>query len=220
MITDSKDYLKLLSLIQNKDSVEMAVLLPPTETIYSIDLNTRTIKGPEYLSVATDHKSETIYFKIARYFDGVDLSTKNCIVQYINANGDSGLYIVPFYDVWTYEDTQEMLFPWVIEGGATAAAGTVTFAVQFFEVTSDAKSYSYNLNTLTTQSKVLQGNNFDKTAVGDKINGDFDKTLDELSAQEIIELTGSTENLATAYEALISKMHKIEGELNLYWINV
>lgn len=220
MITDSKDYLKLLNLIQNKDSVEMAVLLPPTETIYSIDLNTRTIKGPEYLSVATDHKSETIYFKIARYFDGVDLSTKNCIVQYINANGDSGLYIVPFYDVWTYEDTQEMLFPWVIEGGATAAAGTVTFAVQFFEVTSDAKSYSYNLNTLTTQSKVLQGNNFDKTAVGDKINGDFDKTLDELSAQEIIELTGSTENLATAYEALISKMHKIEGELNLYWINV
>lgn len=220
MITDSKDYLKLLSLIQNKDSVEMAVLLPPTETIYNIDLNSRTIKGPEYLSVATDHKSETIYFKIARYFDGVDLSTKSCIVQYINANGDSGLYIVPFYDIWTYEDTQEMLFPWVIEGGATAAAGTVTFAVQFFEVTSDAKSYSYNLNTLTTQSKVLQGNNFDKTAVGDKINGDFDKTLDELSAQEIIELTGSTENLATAYEALISKMHKIEGELNLYWINV
>ena len=97
---------------------------------------------------------------------------------------------------------------------------TVTFAVQFFEVTSDAKSYSYNLNTLTTQSKVLQGNNFDKTAIGDKINGDFDKTLDELSAQEIIELTGSTENLATAYEALISKMHKIEGELNLYWIDI
>jgi len=108
-------------------------LLPSTERIYEIDLNTRTIDAPEWLSVETDHRSETIYFKVPRYFDHMDLTTTVCVIQYINANGEGRVYPVPYYDITTctrenfetLEQEPYILFPWVIDGEATKAAGDV-----------------------------------------------------------------------------------------------
>ena len=64
MITTPEEYLSKLHLIQNNNFPTIAILLPRDETIYNIDLNTRTIEAPEYLSVETDHYAETVLIEM------------------------------------------------------------------------------------------------------------------------------------------------------------
>ena len=144
-----------------------ALLLPSAETIYDVNLNTRVINAPEFLSIETDHFAETIYFKVDRYFDNMDLSQTVCIIQYENNNlldadgqlAGGFIYLVPFYDTKSFEDEDKMLIPWAIGGPATMAAGTVTFAIRFYRLNSDGTELIYNLNTMPVQSKVLHGMN-------------------------------------------------------------
>lgn len=157
MITTAAEYNKYLYAIQDGNRPVIALTVPHDETIYKIDLNTRTIESPKFLSVNRDHTSETIYFRIARYHDAVDLSTKACVIQYINANNEAGVYVVPFLDVETLAETGEMLVPWCISGGVSAAAGTVEYSVRFFEVDDDKETVIYNLNTVPAKSEILHG---------------------------------------------------------------
>ena len=221
MITDLQKYCSLLYLIQDQNMPEKAILLPglDQEEPLEIDLKTRKIKGPEYLSVATDHRSETLFFKVARYFDNVDLSEMSCVIKFINAEGTSGIYVVPFYDITSLESTNEMLIPWVIEGAVTDAPGNVVYSVQFFRVAENASRYVYNLNTLAATGKILEGNGFDQGAAVEAFEAGMGKTITELKNEEKIDFTYANSNLAMAYEALINKMDDIKGELNLYWID-
>lgn len=218
MITSLQEYYNLLYLIQDENPPELAVLLPGNEEPLRIDLDTRKINAPEYLSVTTDHRAETVFFSVNRYFDNVDLSTMSCIIQFINAAGESGIYVVPFYDISRGDDN--MLIPWVIEGAVTAKAGSVVYSVQFFRVSESSSKYSYNLNTLAATSKVLEGNKFDKIAAANAIEKGMGKTLEELRDDQKIDFTYVNSNLASAYEALISKMDDIDGQLNLYWTDL
>lgn len=159
MITEKQEYLDLLYKIQDENKPSLAILLPGDERIYNVDLATRTIEAPEYLSVETDHRSEVIYFKVARYYDAIDLSNTVCVIQYINANKEGRVYAVPYYDIDTLSDTNEMLIPWEVDGEATVAAGDVQYAIRFYKLDSRItdKRLVYNLNTLTASSKVLHG---------------------------------------------------------------
>ena len=69
MITTPKDYYSLYHRIQSENAPSIAVLLPTDERIYKIDLNARTVEAPEYLSVEKDHRAETIYFTVNRFYD-------------------------------------------------------------------------------------------------------------------------------------------------------
>ena len=102
-------------------------MAPKYEPIIDVDLDTRTISTPEFLSVNSDHRSETVYFKCARYYNDIDLSQMCGIIQYINAAGEGRVYPIPFYDLDTCssEERPMMLFPWCIEGEATKKAGDV-----------------------------------------------------------------------------------------------
>jgi hypothetical protein len=126
--------------------------------------------------------------------------------------------VVPFYDISRGDDN--MLIPWVIEGAVTAKAGSVVYSVQFFRVSESSSKYSYNLNTLAATSKVLEGNKFDKIAAANAIEKGMGKTLEELRDDQKIDFTYVNSNLASAYEALISKMDDIDGQLNLYWTDL
>ena len=99
MITTPKDYLEYLHLIQNENFPTQAILLPTNENIYEIDLNTRSIQAPEILSAQRDHHAETVYFKVDRYFDNMDLTKTVCIVDVlvafsgeVNDEGNKYLY--------------------------------------------------------------------------------------------------------------------------------
>ena len=107
MITTVEEYYKNLGLIQDANYPSQALLIPKDEFIYEIDLNTRTIKAPNYLGVEKDHVAETIFFITDRFFCGIDLANTSCLVQYVNAKGEGRFFPVPFYDVTTYSGRDE-----------------------------------------------------------------------------------------------------------------
>lgn len=136
---------------------------------YQINLATRTIESPEFLSVEKDHDSEIKYFVIDRYLDHKDLSTVPCVVQYENALGEHFIYPVPFVDTYTLRDSLKMIIPWNISGSASKAPGEITYSFRFFEFEAveddDGKIIDYNdkliynLSTLPATSKILYGLN-------------------------------------------------------------
>lgn len=165
MITNSNDYEELLWQLQTNAPVQKAVLLPKDEQIYDINLNTRKVSIPEYLSVKNDHQAETIYFKVDRYFENIDLVNTGCIIKYINAEGDGFIYPVPFYDLENAADEKKIVFPWCIQGQATKKAGTVKFSICFYKINENHK-ISYSLNTLVAEGKILQGQSEDIDNLG------------------------------------------------------
>lgn len=194
MITTPKEYYDLLYRIQDENKPSLAVLLPNDEKIYEIDMNNRKIEAPKYLSVELDHRAETIYFKVGRYYDNIDLANMTCVVQYINAKGEGRVYPVPFYDVETYADENMMLFPWCIDGEATKASGNVTYSVRFYDIDESATYMRYNMSTLPSKSEVLHGIS-SKTDIDD-----------------------SNDYLLSFKDQILAQLKKV-SEYDLYWID-
>lgn len=164
MITTPQDYLSKLHLIEKSQETQTAILLPSDEKIYKVDLNTRTVEAPQFLSIAKDHYAETIYFEMDRYYDHIDLATATGIVQFENAKKELHLYKIPLIDITTKPG--KIIFPWCIDGAATAAAGAIKYSFLFYNVTispngGEAK-FEYSLNTQTATSKILNGLDVDK----------------------------------------------------------
>lgn len=157
--TTPEQYKEYLFQIQNNNKPKHAILLPNQEKIYKIDLNTREVEAPEYLSILYDKYAETIYFKMNRYYDNMDLTETTGLIQFYNHAKDqndlnSHVYIIPYFDAVTYKQTDEILIPWMIDERVTAQQGAVTFAFKFYKL-NDQKQYIYNLNTIPAKSKVL-----------------------------------------------------------------
>jgi hypothetical protein len=79
MITTSNEYKEKLWLIQSKNPPRKAIL-PHAEKMYAIDLKTREIDSPEFLSIQKDHRAESIYFIMPRYLDYMDLAETTGII--------------------------------------------------------------------------------------------------------------------------------------------
>lgn len=165
MLTTADEFNQLLYKIQDQNAPSLAVLLPSTEHIYNVDLNSRTIEAPEFVGILKDHLAETIFFKCPRYFDNIDLTNTVCIIEYVNAVGTPFIWAVPYYDVDTLSvqdpstgiDEPYILFPWTIEQGATEVAGTITFTMRFYRLDDSGTILQYNMNLLPAQTTVLNG---------------------------------------------------------------
>lgn len=157
--TDKVDTLEQLYELQTRYAPSN-VFLPFAHNIYDIDLNTREIHGPNYISVRRDHKAEVIYFKVDRYFDYMDLSTTICIIEYI-IPGDTEkipyIYVVPFFDTFKFVKENKIIFPWAVGDIATSQDGTIEYAIRFYKIDKEGKKLIYNLNTLPAKSKILSG---------------------------------------------------------------
>lgn len=153
-----QDYLSQLHIIQSQNPPCLAALAD-AKMIYDIDLKTRIIDAPQFLSVSADHKAETIYFRVERFHDYMDLSNTICVIQYITPDKKAHLYTVPFYDVVTEKNSNMMLFPWCVDGAATQYQGEVKFSIRFYRVEENLGKYylTYNLNTQVAVSSVLEG---------------------------------------------------------------
>lgn len=160
MITYKDKFFDNLELLQNNViAPRQTVLVLKNEPVYNINLNTRSIEAPEFISVKKDQASKTIYFIVDRMFGNVDLAKTICVIQYINANGEGRVYPVPFYDLTTLstDEKPKILFPWVVGGEATAAAGVLEFAVRFYRLSEDELEFIYDLNTTPAKTKILYG---------------------------------------------------------------
>lgn len=191
MITTPEEYFEHLWGIEARDQEGhvinpfnnrpiLSVILPSDERTFDVDLSAREISVPTFLSVSKDHRAETVYFLVDRYYEYKDLAQTSCIVEFINAAGEGGFYLVPFYDISSYprfidEDdiTHEakMLIPWLIEGDVTKVAGDVQFVLRFYELDDKNEAFIFNLRTKVATGTVLNG--LDETVIDDSINTDF-----------------------------------------------
>ena len=159
MITEPSEFRQRLQEIQNSVKITFAHL-PSNEPRFIIDANSREINIPfefSFLGVIGDHKAETIYFEIDRYFDEIDLSTHTCVIQFINKNPktlkfNEGLYPVTTMDVNSIDG--KIIFGWNIMNDATQIAGDIHFSIRFYSIDSNNK-FTYNFNTLTANSIIL-----------------------------------------------------------------
>lgn len=191
MITTPEEYMQYLWGIESVDEEGhvinpmnnrpvLSIILPSDEKTFDVDLNTREISVPTFLSVSKDHRAETIYFLVNRYYEYKDLSTTSCIIEFINPEGEGGYYIVPFYDISTYpmyyDENNElheakMLIPWCIEGNATKGSGTIKFAIRFYELDDNNSSFIYNLRTKVASALILEG--MDESELDANLNTDL-----------------------------------------------
>ena len=159
MITEPSEFRQRLQEIQNSVKITFAHL-PSNEPRFIIDANSREINIPfefSFLGVIGDHKAETIYFEIDRYFDDEDLSTHTCVIQFVNRNPktleyNEGLYPVTTMDVNSIDG--KIIFGWNIMNDATQIAGDIHFSIRFYSIDSNNK-FTYNFNTLTANSIIL-----------------------------------------------------------------
>lgn len=208
MTTTPSDYLELLYRIQDPNRPTTFIQLPKDETIYEIDLNKRIINAPEFLSIEHDHNAETIYFKVDRYHDNIDLARSDIhvIIQYENASPrkeERGyIYAPPFIDISTFADEDKIIIPWVIEGAATAYSGNVKFSFKFYKIEKETDDngetdyvYRFNLNTLVSSSKVLNG-------------------------MDILETSGNYSYDADTINHIYAEIDNIRQANDLYWIEL
>ena len=159
MITEPSEFRQRLQEIQNSVKITFAHL-PSNEPRFIIDANSREINIPfefSFLGVIGDHKAETIYFEIDRYFDDEDLSTHTCVIQFVNKNTktlecNEGLYPVTTMDINSIDG--KIIFGWNIMNDATQIAGDIHFSIRFYSIDSNNK-FTYNFNTLTANSIIL-----------------------------------------------------------------
>lgn len=173
--TDLKDFASELLAIQNTsvDNVSILSVNPDIESYFEIDADAREITVPsefEYIGVYNDHNAETVYFRMNRYFDDVDLSQKVCVVLFINPDGISS------YSITTVNATDNMLtIGWTINCEHTSNSGTLTFAVCFYHIDETSYEIDYRWSTKPATAKILPGL--------DLVKGDFaEMGYDDLSA--------------------------------------
>ena len=160
-----------------------------SKNTYDIDLSTRTIHGPATLSVARDHKSTVIYFKVDRYFDFMDLSNTICVVEYkvLRENKEVPyIYVAPFLDTQRHAAENKMIFPWVISGVAAQQDGIVEYAIRFYRLeglTSDDSKIVYDLHTLPAKSTILAGLNVNEEDI--QYEYDYDASYKDYLAKQI-----------------------------------
>ena len=194
MITTPAEYIANLYRLQDANTTHKIMLqLPSDEKKYKVNLNNRQIEQLTHVTVATDHKAETIYFVVDRYFDNIDLSDTICLIQYINANNKGAIYPVPFYDIESEEG--KIIFPWLISGTATEAPGNIKFSIKFYKV-SDDKKLIFDLNTIPQTYRIQYG-------------------------MDVMEEVQEGDNNATILHEFVQRMNELETiveEKALYWI--
>ena len=152
------EYYELLKQIQD-NSISIITPIPSDEPFIEVDLNSRCIVLPpefkDFLSVERDHRAETVYFRMDRYFDDIDLANVTGVIEYVNAAGEGRIYPITLKD--SISQAGKILFAWCIGGEATKLAGNISFAVRFYSVDPDQASFTYNLNTIPAIGIILHG---------------------------------------------------------------
>ena len=208
-IIKEQEFLSNLYAIQSLNPPSY-VLFQDVKKTYEIDLSSRTIESPEFLSVTKDHDSETIYFIVDRFHDFMDLSNTSCIIQYRTPDKKTRVYAVPFYDLVTEKLNNKMIIPWCVDGNVTKYSGKISFSIRFYlaeeyvenEIVIDAEGKEtteptakyrliYNLTTTQAESKVIDG-------------------------MEVSELESDFDVSATAAEYLLGLINDIKRE-GVYW---
>lgn len=206
-------YFNQLMEIQNSTDHSFFLLDQDSEPRFVIEADKRTIIIPaefQFLGVKTDQRSEKIYFEVDRIFDDVDLSTKTCVIQYINAGTDDvdeGIYPVTELDTTTVPG--KIVFKWEVDNVVCKYAGVVAFSVRFYEIDPETKLYTYCWNTIPESLPVLDGLN-----VSGSVTEDFPTELLEWNARMAALNTEITNKISAADATMKADLKTAKGYMD------
>ena len=154
-----------------------------TDQVLTINLNTREIAIPatvQNLGVESDDDVKRVYFRMPRQYGEFDMSTFDIRVNYMNAGRLGGMYVVS--DSTIEEDTDTLIFSWLIDRHVVQYAGDVTFNV-CMKILDDDGVVIQEFNTTTATLEVKEGLETEQAVVEDNPSA-FDNVLARLYAVE------------------------------------
>ena len=182
----AEDFFQYLKNIQNSNIYAPSISpIPSDAPTIEVNLNTRKIniedsEYKDFLSLREDHRAETVYFEVDRYFEDVDLNNCSCVVQYINLGAPKGvkpklrIYPITLKDLETKKRFGKMILAWNIGGEATEYSGNLMFSLIFYKVNEIGDRFLYSLHTMPAQGYVLHGMDYSEDQ---KIESDYYYTL-------------------------------------------
>ena len=211
MITSPEEFRQRLLDIQNSVNV-VYTTLPSDEPRFIIDANSRTITIPvefQFLGVKNDHNAETVYFEIDRYFDDEDLSQHTCVVQFANKNNsnDGGIYPVTTMDTTSVDG--KIIFGWEIKSDATSLVGDIYFSVRFYSINSTDYVFTYNFNTLTAKSVILDTLDVDNQMIIENYPSELDAWLDRMNELEA-GTSGKVEEIEAKGQEVLTEINSVK----------
>ena len=171
-ITSLDEYFSYI--VQLNEISRRYTILPLDEEVFTIDANARTITVPPSfvkngIGVQGDEVAEIVYFKINRFFDAIDLDTKDIYIQWRSAAVDEkGNPIEGVSVPWVKDVESEpgfIIFGWPLSSKITQKAGNIQFAVRFYEFNEDTDTLTYSLSTLTQTAVIKPALDFDLPAI-------------------------------------------------------
>lgn len=137
------------------------------EKIYEVGTD-RSIPDVEQITMKGDTNSQYITFQLPRYFDGVDLTTKQIIVRWYNEeNVEAG---GSYSDICDVRYSEEFIrFAWLLDFGVTEVAGKVGFNFESIGTNEVDNSYVWK----TAIGKLEITDNLDNGAGGDEPDEDW-----------------------------------------------
>ncbi len=161
----AEGYWRMLKTLQDNQAVEVTKISAKVP-FCDINLNKREIILPEeyktFLSVQKDSFADTIYFKVPRFYDDVDLARTTIIIEYVTpADTKNGIpskariYPAILQDWTSYPGY--ILFGWSLGREATQVVGPLKFAVRFYRVDPEQHIFTYSLNTLPATGNIVEG---------------------------------------------------------------
>lgn len=171
-ITSLDEYFSYI--VQLNEISRRYTILPLDEEVFTIDANSRTITVPPSfvkngIGVQGDEVAEIVYFKINRFFDAIDLDTKDIYIQWRSAAVDEkGNPIEGVSVPWVKDVESEpgfIIFGWPLSSKITQKAGNIQFAVRFYEFNEDTDTLMYSLSTLTQTAVIKPALDFDLPAI-------------------------------------------------------
>lgn len=210
MIVSPSEYNSLKYRFTDPNEFASMFRLPTEEEVYEIDLNTRSVKAPKFISVENDHDAEVIWFVADRFYESFDLNDATVWIQYRNANKKEYFYQAPTIVGLDNFGTHKILIPWMISQSTSIKSGSLEFGFQFFKTRNTEGEngeavpvFDFILNTQAAKTTVLSNGNL---YIDPSKDLEDNKEIDAVTADYIRQLSDKYNTLSKDYE--------------LYWIEV
>lgn len=169
----AEHYYNILNQFASTDYTPTWGHIPLDEDRIIVNMDTREMILPstlsDFIAMAKDHRSQTVYFEVDRYFEDVDLASLTCVVEYITPPSEDGtvdshlrLYPITLKNTNFVIDKdgnkyEKLFLAWSLGAEATSQAGVLSFALHFFKVNKDTKSLAYSLRTKPCKGNIAKG---------------------------------------------------------------
>ena len=119
------------------------------DIIFEVDKDTKQLQViTNQVLVSGENKSQFIRFQMPRYYDGIDLSTKNIQIIYITESGFSDINAA----ICVERNDENLRFGWLVPAAASYDVGVLSFSIEFV-------GDDYVLKTRVTDVEVFDGLN-------------------------------------------------------------